>query len=114
MKITLHSPPDGYEAEADFHCDWLRIGQHVMTNPYNGPFIVTRSHLEHGATTHIVLTPKKRRYRKLYPVDTFEEATKSRGNPKYALAVCDQDEVWLTANSQDPDTQWMRRTEHEE
>lgn len=114
MKITLHSPPNGYEAEAEFHCDWLRIGQHVMTNPDDGPFIVTRSHLGLGATTHILLTPKKRKYWLLRPVKTSAEASKSHGG-NFVLGMNKIGEpCWIWFDKGQTDIQWLKITEHEE
>lgn len=123
MKITLHDAPEGYEAEAELMLGGdVPFGSRVLL-PWRGISIAITdseyftSRWELTKQWFIVLTPKKRKFWRLDPVATFEEASWSRNvaHGPYRLARDEHgDEVWLVQGALPERGQWLRRTEHEE
>lgn len=77
MKITLHDPPELFEAEAEFGV--TERGEVCLTSS-------GKTDISLGGYDRIVLTPKKRKYWRLDPVATFEEAT-GMGYEDFRLAI---------------------------
>lgn len=103
MKITLSEPPEGFEAEAEYRTisGWEWTLSDLSGKPY---------HVSYSPTRLIVLTPKKRKFWRLDPVATFEEATPTC-DKRYRY--CFVDEV-LTSLAYSAPVQWLKLSEHEE
>lgn len=106
MKLTLHNPPEGYEAEADYRHSF---GGEAILNSSGGVGI---SKLGAYSVEHIVLTPKKRKYWRLDPVATFEEATPASNYVSLRCGHLDREIGSWPSNV--AGVQWLRVTECEE
>jgi hypothetical protein len=108
MKITLHNPPEGFEAEAEIRRP-LR-GESYLSNSDEHVFISSFD----CASTYIVLTPKKRKYWRLDPVATFEEATLVTGCKTTRYGYYEGELGGCTNSTSTDYVQWLKLTECEE
>lgn len=108
MKITLHDPPEGFEAEAESrkvrHKEWFRTHQGE---------IAQWDVLQDSFYEYIVLTTRKHKYWRLDPVSTFAEASTVPGHSlRYGLRddgiITHGDKCYLNI------VQWLKLTECEE
>lgn len=111
MKIKLESPPEGFEAEAEWKLP--KRGDPIMRESGR----VAYAACDYNHSYQIVLTPKKKMFWRLDPVATFEEATKSR-QLLHVMGLAmdhgtDGATYWASDTCTD-DVQWLRRTEHED
>lgn len=96
MKITLHRPLEGFEAEAIAFLEQV-------------PDAAKR---EVRAT--IILTPKKRKYWRLDPVATFEEATQFYEDCSARLGKFENETPRYHGDYGQKTIQWLKLTEHTE
>lgn len=107
MKITLHDPPKGFEAEAEYRIpkkgeSYLEISEDCIRVS------------EGNDLRRVVLTPKKKKYWRLDPVATFEKAT-PRIDRAYAYGVRKFDGLLSFWGHGNADLiQWVKLSEHEE
>lgn len=116
MKITLETPPDGFEAVAEWRLP--KRGEQIIRESGR---VVTAAcdYDDHVHDFQIVLTRKKNKFWRLDTVASFEDATvydptKENGT-NYRLAIDKNCNVlWLTRQCLPTGTRWLRRTECEE
>lgn len=109
-KLTLESPPDGYEAAAEWRVplygEWI-----IAVGRDDTPIVNLGNWID---TCRIVLTPKKRKFWRLDPVATFEEATPTDDQRfRYALDGISGTLTALSRGYPGP-RDWLKLTEHSE
>lgn len=117
MKVTLHDDlksRDGVEFERDAELRSPKEGEYYIYFTLTEKRI-NRATFDYLEDRYIVLTPKKKKYWRLDPVNTFAEATKFNewGDIRYGKHSDEQLPKWI-GNTNNPDVQWLRLTEHEE
>lgn len=112
MKVLLKEPIEGYLEEADFRLP--KNGEFYLLHHGDGPILATAKSGDYSEP-RLVLTTIKKKYWRLDPVNTFAEATKFNewGDIRYGKHSDEQLPRWI-GNTNNPDVQWLRLTEHEE
>lgn len=115
MKIKLESPPEGFETEARLidAVAALRGDRYLRPDGSLGVVLASRKYV--GVL--LVLTPKKKRFWRLDPVATFEEATQSKRMTRpmgLASSLGGDEPMTYWASADCGDVQWWRWTVSEE
>lgn len=110
MKITLHNPPYGYEAEAETK---LRIYAREWFLDYSGHAMQASVEMTTPGSYgyFIKLTQKKRKYWRFDQVKTFEEATPGQEG-LLSHGLCSG--LLGTYSKNTDHVMWLKMTEHEE
>lgn len=112
MKVLLREPIEGYLEEADFRVP--QKGEFYLLHHGDGPILATAKSIDYFEP-RLVLTTTKKKYWRLDPVETFEEASpfELTSNYRFGKHPSEKSPRWHDRNL-GANIQWLRLTEHEE